>query len=112
MLADPDLFVVLAQQLTPNDIPIFGHNAHQSIDIFRMLADQVGQLCHLTLKMFHPPERIVLAIRDRLLSQLLFHKRRDQYIPLHIHPFARILSDTLNRMLKNPANLLKGYGSG
>ena len=39
MLADPDLFVVLAQQLTPNDIPIFGHNAHQSIDIFRMLTD-------------------------------------------------------------------------
>ena len=94
MLADPDLFVVLAQQLTPNDIPIFGHNAHQSIDIFRMFANQVGQLCHLAFKMFYPPKRIVLAVRNRLLSQLLFHKRRDQYISLHVHSFARILSDT------------------
>jgi len=52
MLADPDLLVVLAQQLSPNDVAILGHDAHQSIDIFRMLADQVGQLCHLAFKMF------------------------------------------------------------
>jgi hypothetical protein len=52
MLADPDLLVVLAQQLTPNDVAILGHDAHQSIDILRMLADQVGQLCHLAFKMF------------------------------------------------------------
>ncbi|TKS57869.1 MAG: hypothetical protein EWM73_03691 [Nitrospira sp.] len=52
MLADPDLLMVLAQQLTPNDVAIFGHNAHQSIDIFRMLANQFRQLCHLAFKMF------------------------------------------------------------
>ena len=52
MLADPDLFVVLAQQLTPNDIAVLGYDAHQSIDILRMLADQFGQLCHLAFKMF------------------------------------------------------------
>jgi len=42
MLADPDLLLMLAQQLTPNDVAIFGHDAHQSIDILRMLADQFG----------------------------------------------------------------------
>jgi hypothetical protein len=52
MLAGPDLLVVLTQQLTPNDVAILGHDAHQSIDIFRMLADQVGQLRHLAFKMF------------------------------------------------------------
>ena len=42
MLADPDLLLMLAQQLTPNDVAIFGHDAHQSIDILRMLTDQFG----------------------------------------------------------------------
>ena len=52
MLADPDLLLMLAQQLTPNDIAVLGDNAHQSIDILRMLANQFGQLCHLAFKMF------------------------------------------------------------
>ena len=52
MLADPDLRMVLAQQLTPNDVTILGHDAHQSIDIFRMFANQFGQLCHLAFKVF------------------------------------------------------------
>ena len=52
MFADPDLRLVLAQQLTPNDVTILGHDAHQPIDIFRMLADQFRQLCHLAFKMF------------------------------------------------------------
>jgi len=51
MLADTDLRLMLAQQLTPNDITILGDDTHQSIDIFRMLADQLGQRCHLVFKM-------------------------------------------------------------
>jgi hypothetical protein len=39
MLTDPDLLVMLTQELSPNDVTIFGHDAHQSIDIFRMLAN-------------------------------------------------------------------------
>jgi hypothetical protein len=50
MFADPHLLVVLAQQLSPNGIAILGYDAHQSIDIFRMLTDQFGQLLHLALK--------------------------------------------------------------
>ena len=62
MLADPDLLVMLAQELSPNDVTIFGHDAHQSIDILRMLANQFGQLCHLAFKMLYPPERIGTAV--------------------------------------------------
>ena len=51
MLADPDLFVVLEQQLSPNDVAILGNDTHQAINILRMLADQLGQLCHLAFKM-------------------------------------------------------------
>ena len=51
MFADPDLLVVLAQQLSSNGVAIFGHDAHQSIDILRMLADQFRQRCHLAFKM-------------------------------------------------------------
>jgi hypothetical protein len=52
MFTDPNLLVMLEQQLSPNDIAILGHDAHQSIDILRMLADQLGQLSHLAFKMF------------------------------------------------------------
>jgi hypothetical protein len=52
MFTDPHLLVVLAQQLSPNDIAILGNDADQSIDILRMFTDQFGQLLHLTLKMF------------------------------------------------------------
>ena len=58
-----------------------------------MFADQFGQLCHLTFKMLDPPERVDTAVHGRPLSRLLFHQRRDQYIPLHTHSFARILTD-------------------
>jgi hypothetical protein len=47
MLADPDLLVMLAQELAPNDLAILSYDAYQSIDVLRMLADQFGQLCHL-----------------------------------------------------------------
>ena len=40
MFADSDLRLMLAQELSPNGVAIFGHDAHQSIDIFRMLSDQ------------------------------------------------------------------------
>jgi len=50
MLTDPDSLMVFPQQLTPNDVTIFSHNAHQSIDIFRMLTNQFRQLCHLAFK--------------------------------------------------------------
>jgi hypothetical protein len=91
MLADPDLLMMLPQELPPNDVTIFSHNAHQSIDILRMLADQFGQLCHLAFKMLDPPERIDRAIHSRLLNRFLPHQRRDHYIPLHADSFARIL---------------------
>jgi hypothetical protein len=55
--------------------------------------------------MFNPPERIGTAVHYRLLSHLLFHKRRDQYIPLHADSFARILTEIPGRMLKKPASL-------
>jgi hypothetical protein len=90
MLADPDLLLMLTQELPPNDIAIFSHNTHQSIDILRMLADQFGQLCHLAFKMLDPPERIDTAVHSRLLSRPLPHQRRDQYIPLHADSFARM----------------------
>ena len=32
MLADPDLFVVLEQQLSPNDVAILGDDTHEAID--------------------------------------------------------------------------------
>jgi hypothetical protein len=84
---------MLAQELSPNDVAIFGHDPHESIDILCMLTYQLRQLGHLTLKMFDPPERIGTAVLDwlltRLLSRFLFHQRRDQYIPLHADSFAR-----------------------
>ncbi len=52
MLADPNLLMVLTQELTPNDISILGHNAHQPIDILGMLTNQLRQLRHLAFKMF------------------------------------------------------------
>jgi hypothetical protein len=42
MFADPDLSLMLAQELSPNGVAIFGHDPHQSIDIFRMFSDQFG----------------------------------------------------------------------
>ena len=88
MLADPDLLMMLPQELPPNDVTIFSHNTHQSIDILCMLADQFGQLCHLAFKMLDPPERIDRAIHSRLLNRLLPHQRRNHYIPLHADSFA------------------------
>jgi hypothetical protein len=40
MFTDPHLLVVLAQQLSPNNIAILGNDADQSIDILRMFTDQ------------------------------------------------------------------------
>ncbi len=91
MLADPDLLMMLAQKLPPNNVTVFSHNTHQSIDILCMLADQFRQFCHLAFKMLDPPERIDTAIHSRLLNRLLPHQRRDHYIPLHADSFARIL---------------------
>jgi hypothetical protein len=39
MFADPDPLMMFAQELSPNDITIFGHDSDQSIDILRVLAD-------------------------------------------------------------------------
>src|SRR5687767_3856344 len=93
LFADSDLGLMLAQELSPNDVAIFGHDAYQSIDILCMFPNQFGQFGHLALKMFDPPQRIGTAVLDRLLSRLLsrflFHQRRDQYIPLHADSFAR-----------------------
>src|SRR5688572_21843445 len=87
MFADADLSLMLAQELSPNDVAIFGHDPHESIDILCMLTNQFRQFGHLAFKMFDPPERIDTAVLDRLLNRLLsrflFHQRRDQYIPLH-----------------------------
>ena len=52
MFADPDLLMVLAQQLTTDDVTVFSHNAYQPVDIFCVLTNQFGQLCHLVFKMF------------------------------------------------------------
>jgi glucose-1-phosphate adenylyltransferase len=105
--------------LSPNDVAIFGDDAHQSIDIFRMLADQFGQLCHLVFKMFNAPKRIGAAINRRLLSRLLFDERRNQYIPLHACSFARIpagspgLSPLVSsQILPKSTSLLSFYFSG
>lgn len=40
MFADPDLGLMLTQELSPNRVAIFGHDTYQSIDILRMLPDQ------------------------------------------------------------------------
>ena len=42
MLADPDLGLMFTQELSPNGVAIFSHDAHQSIDILRMFSDQFG----------------------------------------------------------------------
>ena len=39
MPANPDLLLMLAQQLTPDDVTIFGDDTDQPIDILRMLAN-------------------------------------------------------------------------
>ena len=72
MLADPDLLMMLPQELLADRVTIFGNDADQSIDIFRMVANQFGQFCHLAFKMLYPPERIGTAVHGRLLRCLCF----------------------------------------
>ena len=40
MFPNPDLLMVLTQQLSPNNFAILGHDAHQPIDVLRMFTDQ------------------------------------------------------------------------
>jgi glucose-1-phosphate adenylyltransferase len=43
--------------------------------------------------MFQTPKGILPAVNGQLLNHLLFHERRNQYIPLHAHSFARRLTN-------------------
>ncbi len=79
MASDPHFVLMLAHQLPPDDIPIFGDDPDQSIDIFGMIPHQLREFLNLSLQTFEPPDDVFhrIGIRPRLdhglNRSLMFH---------------------------------------
>jgi hypothetical protein len=52
---DPHLLVMLAQELASNRIAIFCDDPHQAIDVFGMVANELGEFLHLGFEPLQPP---------------------------------------------------------
>jgi hypothetical protein len=55
--------LVLAQQLTSQDVAIFGDDLNEPIRVFGMIPDQLRQPLHLALQALKSPEHLVQAGR-------------------------------------------------
>jgi hypothetical protein len=93
MLSDSDFFMMFAEQLSANHIPILGDDSDQPVHILRMLSNQLGQFLQLPLQPLHTPRHIAWGFRrrDGRLHRRLgtISKGSHNDIALHAHSFAQ-----------------------
>jgi hypothetical protein len=93
MLSDSDFFMMFAEQLSANDIPILCDDSDQPVHILRMLPNQFGQFLQLPLQSLDAPRHIAWGFRrrDGRLHRRLgtISKGSHNDIAFHAHSFAR-----------------------
>jgi hypothetical protein len=63
MFSHPHLLVMFAEQLSANHVPIFADDPDEPIDIFGVLANQLGEFLQLPFHPFQTPGHIAQGQR-------------------------------------------------
>jgi glucose-1-phosphate adenylyltransferase len=88
MLPDTHFFVMLPQELLPDDIPVFRDNPYQPVHIFGMVTHQLGELLQLGFQPLHTPGH-AFGLNDLFVHGLavLAGKRGHNQITFHRNSF-------------------------
>lgn len=60
------LFMMLAQQLLADGVPVFGNDPDKPVDILRVISNEFGKFLHLRFEMFQAPPQALLIVGARL----------------------------------------------